>query len=74
LYTSTHTTHTHRYLLYGDVSFRVAAEMRKPEVADFFARLIQRVAPKSYAQAMAEVVVTRKFYENFCGDQVRKGD
>jgi 1-pyrroline-5-carboxylate dehydrogenase len=48
--------------------------MRKPEVADFFARLIQRVAPKSYAQAMAEVVVTRKFYENFCGDQVRKGD
>ena len=40
-----------RYLMYGDVSARVAEEMRKPDVADFFARLIQRVAPKSYAQA-----------------------
>ncbi|KAG2499023.1 hypothetical protein HYH03_003208 [Edaphochlamys debaryana] len=60
-----------RYLLYGDVSFKVAAEMRKPEVEDFFARLIQRVAPKSYAQALGEVRVTRKFYENFGGDQVR---
>ncbi|KAL6765529.1 aldehyde dehydrogenase [Haematococcus lacustris] len=60
-----------RYLMYGDVSFRVAQEMRKPEVADFFARLIQRVAPKSWAQASAEVRVTRAFYENFSGDQVR---
>jgi len=60
-----------RYLLYGDVSFRMAEQLRHPEVADFFARLIQRVSPKSYPQAMAEVVVTRKFYENFSGDQVR---
>jgi hypothetical protein len=45
--------------------------MRKPAVQDFFARLIQRVAPKSYDQAVAEVRVTRKFYENFGGDQVR---
>jgi 1-pyrroline-5-carboxylate dehydrogenase len=59
-----------RYLLYGDVSFRVAQELRKPKVLDFFARLIQRVAPKSYAQALMEVNVTRKFYENFSGDQV----
>ncbi|GLC37776.1 mitochondrial membrane protein [Pleodorina starrii] len=60
-----------RYLLYGDVSFRVAAEMRKPEVEHLFARLIQRVAPKSLAQALGEVRVTRKFFENFGGDQVR---
>ncbi|GFR43750.1 hypothetical protein Agub_g4862 [Astrephomene gubernaculifera] len=60
-----------RYLLYGDVSFRVAAEMRRPVVEDFFARLIQRVAPKSYDQALGEVRVTRKFFENFSGDQVR---
>ena len=60
-----------RYVLYGDISAKVAYEMRKPEVADFFARLIQRVAPKSYPQAMAELVVTRRFYENFGGDQVR---
>ncbi|GIL46671.1 hypothetical protein Vafri_3605 [Volvox africanus] len=60
-----------RYLLYGDVSFRVAAELRRPEVEHFFARLIQRVAPKSIIQALGEVRVTRKFFENFSGDQVR---
>ena len=40
------------------------------QVADYFARLVQRVAPKHYAQAMAEVTVTRLFLENFSGDQV----
>ncbi|RZC58677.1 hypothetical protein C5167_005982 [Papaver somniferum] len=34
-------------------------------------RLIQRVSPKSYHQAHAEVFVTQNFFENFCGDQVR---
>lgn len=52
--------------MYGDISAKVAYEMRRPEVADFFARLIQRVAPKSYAQAMGELVVTRKFYVSVC--------
>lgn len=60
-----------RYIMYGQISAQVAEEMRKPEVADFFAKLIRRVSPKSYPQALAEVVVTRKFYENFSGDQVR---
>ncbi|KAM0064340.1 putative L-glutamate gamma-semialdehyde dehydrogenase [Helianthus debilis subsp. tardiflorus] len=40
-----------------------------PEVSDFFAKLIQRVAPKSYQQALGEVYVTAKFLENFSGDQ-----
>lgn len=40
------------------------------QVSDFFTRLIQRVAPKSYQQASGEVYVTRKFLENFAGDQV----
>ena len=44
-----------------------------PQVTNFFARLIQRVAPKSWDQAVGEVKVTRKFYENFGGDQVCKG-
>lgn len=61
----------HRYLMYGDISAKVAAELAKPDVAEFFAKLIQRVAPKSYPQAMAEVTVTQKFFENFSGDQVR---
>jgi hypothetical protein len=40
------------------------------QVLDFFAKLIQRVSPKSYQQALAEVQVSQKFLENFCGDQV----
>lgn len=40
------------------------------QVSDFFAKLIQRVAPKSYQQALGEVYVTRKFLENFSSDQV----
>merc|ERR1712000_232990 len=49
----------------------MAAELSKPEVLEFFAKSIQRVCPKSYPQALAEVTVTRDFLRNFCGDQVR---
>lgn len=60
-----------RYVKYGEVSALLAEAMRRPEVERYFATLIQRVAPKSYAQAAAEVIVTRKFLENFAGDNVR---
>eukprot|EP00607_Mallomonas_marina_P007309 CAMPEP_0182418200 /NCGR_PEP_ID=MMETSP1167-20130531/2677_1 /TAXON_ID=2988 /ORGANISM="Mallomonas Sp, Strain CCMP3275" /LENGTH=503 /DNA_ID=CAMNT_0024592287 /DNA_START=291 /DNA_END=1802 /DNA_ORIENTATION=+ len=60
-----------RYNMLGAVCAKAGAMLRKPEVADFFARLIQRVAPKSYPQALGEVVVTQRFIENFSGDQVR---
>lgn len=60
-----------RYRLYGDVSAKLAAELRKDSVNDHFVRLIQRVAPKSYAQAKGEVDISRTFLENFSGDQVR---
>ncbi|XP_031406911.1 delta-1-pyrroline-5-carboxylate dehydrogenase 12A1, mitochondrial [Punica granatum] len=60
-----------RYLLYGDISTKAAHMLSLPKVSDFFARLIQRVSPKSYQQALGEVYVTQKFLENFCGDQVR---
>ncbi|MCB9640177.1 MAG: aldehyde dehydrogenase family protein [Myxococcales bacterium] len=60
-----------RYRLYGDVSAKAAAALRDPEVFDFFTRCVQRVMPKSYAQAMGEVTVLRIFLENFSGDQVR---
>jgi len=33
--------------------------------------MIQRVSPKSYAQAMGEVRISATFLENFSGDQVR---
>ncbi|XVE56986.1 hypothetical protein DITRI_Ditri04bG0055300 [Diplodiscus trichospermus] len=60
-----------RYLLYGDISAKAAHVLSLPKVSDFFTRLIQRVSPKSYQQAFAEVYVTQKFLENFSGDQVR---
>lgn len=60
-----------RYNMYGDIFFRIAAEMRKPEIQDFFVKLIQRVMPKSTPQVTGEVVVTRKFFENFVGDNPR---
>ncbi|CAM9996331.1 unnamed protein product, partial [Hapterophycus canaliculatus] len=61
-----------RYLTYGSATAKAAAVMAVPEVEDFFTRLIMRVAPKSYAQANGEVVVTRRFLENFsAGDNVR---
>ena len=55
----------------GDVSNAAAAEMGKPEVEEYFTRLIQRVAPKSWTQALAEVTVTRRFLANFSADQVQ---
>jgi 1-pyrroline-5-carboxylate dehydrogenase len=60
-----------RYVELGEVTARVVHEMRDDDVMDHFARLIQRVCPKSYAQARGEVNVTRIFLENFCGDQPR---
>nr|Q40255.1 RecName: Full=Probable aldehyde dehydrogenase; AltName: Full=Flax-inducible sequence 1 [Linum usitatissimum]CAA60412.1 fis1 [Linum usitatissimum] len=60
-----------RYLLYGDISTKAGHMLSIPKVSEFFARLIQRVAPKSYHQALGEVQVTQKFFENFTGDQVR---
>ncbi len=60
-----------RYRMYGDISAKAAELLHKEEVADFFARCIQRVMPKSYAQAMGEVQILRTFLRNFSGDQVR---
>ena len=60
-----------RYRHYGAVSAKAAAMLKEPEVLEFFIKLIQRVAPKSHAQAKGEVSVTQQFLENFGGDQVR---
>ena len=38
---------------------------------EYFVKLIQRVMPKSTQQVIGEVQVTRKFFENFAGDNVR---
>jgi 1-pyrroline-5-carboxylate dehydrogenase len=60
-----------RYLLLGDITHKAASELRKDDVAMHFAKLIQRVAPKSLTQALGEVKVTRLFLDNFGGDQPR---
>eukprot|EP00768_Dysnectes_brevis_P004595 gnl/Dysnectes_brevis/331_a366_6752.p1 GENE.gnl/Dysnectes_brevis/331_a366_6752~~gnl/Dysnectes_brevis/331_a366_6752.p1 ORF type:complete len:538 (-),score=84.64 gnl/Dysnectes_brevis/331_a366_6752:67-1647(-) len=60
-----------RYRMYGDVSHRLAAELFKPEVEDYFTKLIMLVCPKDYTQARGEVTVSRTFLQNFSGDQPR---
>ena len=37
-----------RYVMYGDLCFKMAAEMRKPEVETYLSKLVQRVCPKSW--------------------------
>ena len=55
----------------GKVMAEGARELSKPEVLDYFARLIQRVTPKSYPQASGEPTVVRKWMENYSCDNVR---
>jgi 1-pyrroline-5-carboxylate dehydrogenase len=45
-----------RYMQYGAACAKAAAAMRDPHVERFFARLIQRVAPKSYAQESTTLI------------------
>ncbi len=62
---------THRYVHLGGVCAKAAAMLAIAENEAFFARLIQRVMPKSWQQCLNEVIVTRVFLENFAGDGVR---
>lgn len=61
-----------RYILYGDLCIATAIKLRDPKIAEFFAKLIQRVAPKHIAQARGEVTTVRKWLEAFGGDAVRQ--
>lgn len=58
-----------RYLQWGKYNLRIASGLKEHE--NYFAELIQTVVPKSYRQALGEVTVTRRFFENFGGDNVR---
>jgi len=60
-----------RYLLYGQISEKLADFLRSNEGGSYFTRLIQRVVPKDTEQCRNEVHVTATFLENFSGDQVR---
>jgi 1-pyrroline-5-carboxylate dehydrogenase len=60
-----------RYVMLGEVSRKTAEVLHDKEVFDFFVDCIMRSVPKSRVQTEGEVRVTRAFYENFSGDQVR---
>jgi len=60
-----------RYVMLGRVCARAAALMAEKDIQDYFCRLIQRVVPKAWNQALGEVTITRVFLENFAGDGVR---
>ena len=60
-----------RYKFWGDICTDVARKMAEPETEAFFAKLIQRVVPKSDAQCIAEVQTSRKWLEYVGGDQAR---
>ena len=60
-----------RYLMLGDVCFRTAHSLHNPTIQDQIIDEIICVTGKTSAQAYNELAVTRKFLENFSGDQVR---
>lgn len=60
-----------RYVELGRVCAKAAALLAKPDVSDYFTKLIQRVMPKTWKQCKGEVTVTQVFLENFAGDGVR---
>lgn len=55
----------------GEVCRKTAEVLHDPEVFEYFVQLTQRGVPKSRSQTEGEIRVTRAFYENFSGDQVR---
>lgn len=60
-----------RYNMLGQVCADAAREMAKPEVAEFYGKLIQRLTPKSWTQASGEPTVVKKWLENYSTDNVR---
>ena len=60
-----------RYQMLGDVCFRTAHTLHKNNVQSKIIDEIISVTGKLDTQAYRELAVTRKFLENFSGDQVR---
>ncbi len=60
-----------RYVMLGEVFFNVAQLLGDPGIEKYFAELILSAMPKSEAQRLAEVRVTRQGYKHRSGDNVR---
>lgn len=54
--------------MYGEICRKMCEVMYDPEVLEFMIQCLRRSVPKSHQQAKAEILVTMKFVENFCGD------
>lgn len=61
----------HRYVQYGEISRKIAEALHNKDIFEHFIGLINTVIPKSQGQARGELTVTRSFFENFAGDNVR---
>ena len=60
-----------RYQMLGDVCFRTAHSLHNKNIKDKIIDEIISVTGKTEQQAEGELIVSRKFLENFSGDQVR---
>ena len=60
-----------RYQMLGDVCFRTAHSLHDKNINNKIIEEIISVTGKTEQQAYGELVVSRKFLENFSGDQVR---
>lgn len=60
-----------RHKLLAGVCLKAGFALSDPRIADYFARLIQRVMPKSYIQCWGEVTVVCDFLLSYAGDQIR---
>lgn len=60
-----------RYLMLGDVCFHTAHSLHNKTIQTRIIDEIIAVTGKTEQQAQGELVVSRKFLENFSGDQVR---
>lgn len=60
-----------RYLATGKMCQNVANELAKPEVENFFSRLIERTVGKSPVQCRGEVTATAQWFASYGGDGVR---
>ena len=57
-----------RYREWGETLIRLVEILKNKEVHDHLFKSIQMVMPKSKAQIEGELIVSRRFLENFCGD------
>ena len=62
-----------RYRGWGEILQRAVDLLHTPEVHEHFIKLTQTVMPKSRKQVEGELIVTRRFLENFIGDNSRFG-